>query len=186
MSFENAYKYTKKFEGLYVWDKDDSGGETYRGVSRRSNPKWEGWRLVDEAKRVVGRAPAKINAYLAKDPFIGPMVDRLYERGYWEPLGEMPDLVKMKLFDMAVNFGQKRAVIILQQALNTLGAKLALDGVLGKLTRAALDVMVPSDVVEALCKKQADQYRYLAAKNPSQQKFLKGWLARAAWKPLPD
>ena len=33
-NFEEAYKKTSDFEGGYVNDEDDAGGETYRGIAR--------------------------------------------------------------------------------------------------------------------------------------------------------
>ena len=50
-TFEDAYKKVVKVEGSYVCDSDDSGGETYKGISRRYNPKWEGWPIIDNYKK---------------------------------------------------------------------------------------------------------------------------------------
>ena len=50
-NFEDAYKKLLIKEGGYVHDSDDSGGETYRGISRRYNPTWEGWDIIDTYKR---------------------------------------------------------------------------------------------------------------------------------------
>ena len=41
---------TLETEGGYVNDPSDSGGETYCGIARNSNPKWEGWKIVDAHK----------------------------------------------------------------------------------------------------------------------------------------
>ena len=37
-----------KAEGFYSNDIDDSGGETLYGIARNKNPKWLGWKIVDE------------------------------------------------------------------------------------------------------------------------------------------
>ena len=41
--FGDAFKKLSIKEGGYVNDKDDAGGETYRGISRKYNPTWQGW-----------------------------------------------------------------------------------------------------------------------------------------------
>lgn len=49
--FDKAYFRTCKFEGGYANDKNDSGGETYKGISRVHNPKWGGWKIIDSYKK---------------------------------------------------------------------------------------------------------------------------------------
>ena len=44
--FKKAYDKTMGHEGGYVHDPDDAGGETYKGISRRYHPGWEGWKVV--------------------------------------------------------------------------------------------------------------------------------------------
>ena len=184
VSFETAYKQTKRFEGGYVCDKADAGGETYRGITRRDHPAWEGWRKVDEAKTRFGIIqPKKITDFLKGDPQLDVQVELVYRKKYWDPLGELPDLVKMKLFDVAVNMGQSQAVKILQRALNEMGAGLAVDGKLGPATRGALEGKDQAAVLTGMCLWQAKRYRELAKARPANAKFLKGWLARAAWNP---
>ena len=39
-------------EGGYVDDRDDRGGETYRGISRNNFPDWKGWKKIDGFKPV--------------------------------------------------------------------------------------------------------------------------------------
>ncbi|HBF18469.1 MAG TPA: hypothetical protein DDW81_00145 [Cryomorphaceae bacterium] len=48
--FEWAYRHTSNKEGGYVNDPSDYGRETYRGISRRWHPYWEGWKIVDEVR----------------------------------------------------------------------------------------------------------------------------------------
>ena len=50
------------------------------------------------------------------------MMEVFHRREFWEPLGEweLPDLAKMKAFNVAVNAGQGNAVKALQKALNSL------------------------------------------------------------------
>jgi lysozyme family protein len=183
MSFESAWKFTNTTEGGYVWDKADPGGETYRGITRRDHPKWPGWPRVDEAKTRYGYQPEKITAFLAGDRQLDTLVELLYREKYWDPLGDLPDLVKQKTFDIAVNAGQSRAVKTLQQALNGLGAALKVDGKLGPATRGAIEGRDLGQAVLAMCGKQADYYKDLVRRKPELKKFLRSWLARAKWVP---
>lgn len=86
--------------------------------------------------------------------------------------------VAVYLADTAVNSGPHTAVHILQDALNLCGFKLKCDGTMGPLTKnaanAAGDALFPSFQVA-----RAVFYRSLVKADPSQQKFLRGWLNRA-------
>ena len=98
---------------------------------------------------------------------------------------KIPERLQAKLFDTAVNTGVSRATKLLQESLNELKPEAALkvDGALGPKTRAALCGLSEAAILAIYVEKQAAFYRSLAAKNPSQAKFLKGWLRRAAWVP---
>lgn len=49
--FKKALGLILKNEGGYVFDRDDSGGETYKGIARNMNSKWDGWVIVDIFKK---------------------------------------------------------------------------------------------------------------------------------------
>ncbi len=42
---------TLAHEGGYANHPSDKGGETYRGITRKHNPNWEGWAFIDEVKK---------------------------------------------------------------------------------------------------------------------------------------
>jgi hypothetical protein len=48
--FNVAYKISFANEGGWVNDPNDLGAETYRGISRKYNPKWAGWAYIDSLK----------------------------------------------------------------------------------------------------------------------------------------
>ena len=58
--FHKALKRTAKYEGGYVNDPADAGGETYKGISRRANPKWDGWQLIDAHKKTLQTASKRL------------------------------------------------------------------------------------------------------------------------------
>lgn len=117
-NFDDAYKLLENKEGGYVHDADDSGGETYRGISRRYNPTWDGWVIIDALKRrYFGKALSK---RLDADEQLQKLVKRKYKLGYWDvfELDSVPNqLVAFQMFDTNVNCGQAAAIRFAQKAL---------------------------------------------------------------------
>ena len=72
------------------------------------------------------------------------------------------------------------AIRIVQEALNTLGAGLEVDGCWGPRTEASVNAANPAQLLEQICQEAAEHYQAIVANRPASGKFLKGWLARAA------
>ena len=49
--FASAFAATMKAEGGYVNDPQDPGGETYKVIACKMNSKWDGWTIIDLAKK---------------------------------------------------------------------------------------------------------------------------------------
>lgn len=117
-------KFDKEFdkvilvEGGYVNDPDDAGGETYLGISRKNNPKWVGWEVIDDIKKKYGTK--NITSRLKKDVALTNSVKLLYKQNYWDVL-ELDDIpsqgIAHQLFDTCVNCGKTAAIRIAQQVL---------------------------------------------------------------------
>jgi lysozyme family protein len=117
-TFEDAYKKVVKSEGSYVHDSDDSGGETYKGISRRYNPQWEGWAIVDNYKKSYRGKP--LSKVLDADDRLEDMVKELYKNNYWDvfELDNIPSqLIAYQMFDTCVNCGPAAAVRAAQKSL---------------------------------------------------------------------
>ena len=192
MSFEKALKHMLEFEGGYANDPADSGGETFKGISRRNWPQWAGWELIDKAKADGFRTAKKINAAFADNSGMRDLVAEFYRANFWEPWERhgLPGRLTEKLFDTAVNMGVSRAAKLLQTAINNMDPtiKLAVDGVIGPQTKGTVAAIClaarEAPLLAAYAKAQANHYRAIVKAKPSQAKFLKGWLRRAEW--LPD
>ncbi len=63
--FIDAYKKVLNNEGIYSNDPDDAGGETYKGISRKANPNWDGWISIDAIKKAH---PTTFKGILKKTP----------------------------------------------------------------------------------------------------------------------
>lgn len=89
------------------------------------------------------------------------------------------DHVATKLFDVAVNTGPGRGHRLFQQALNVIGSRLKVDGVLGPKTLLAANAADRHRLLAAFRIQQEDFYFALAKKKPSLAVFLPGWRMRA-------
>ena len=116
--FKTAYKKIEAAEGSYCFDPDDAGGETYKGISRRANPNWNGWISIDAIKKAH---PTTFKGILKKTPELEKKVQDLYKDKYWDcfELDDVPNqLVAEQMFDTAVNQGQTAAIKFAQRVLD--------------------------------------------------------------------
>lgn len=116
--FIDAYKKVLNNEGIYSNDPDDAGGETYKGISRKANPNWNGWISIDAIKKAH---PTTFKGILKKTPELEKKVQDLYKDKYWDCF-ELDDvlsqLVAEQMFDTAVNQGQTAAIKFAQRVLD--------------------------------------------------------------------
>lgn len=155
--------------------KGDKGKETYRGISRVYNPSWKGWGIIDSHK------PIKYNAII-KDNNLETLVINYYYDTYYTPLKcdcFNSIMIAGHLFCHGVNAGIKTAAKLLQKAINkTYGVKLAIDGIIGTNTlKYANGNKIKELEKEFICQRR-QYYNKIVLINPSQKKFLNGWLNR--------
>ena len=116
--FDKEFNELILVEGGYINDKDDAGGETYLGISRKNNPKWVGWEVIDDIKKKYGTKG--ITARLKKDTALTNSAKLLYKQNYWDVL-ELDDIpsqsIAHEMFDTCVNCGKTTAIRIAQQIL---------------------------------------------------------------------
>jgi lysozyme family protein len=157
-TFLKAFDYLMYHEGGYVKDPSDAGGETKFGISKRSYP------------------------HLNIRDLTRDQVRQIYFVDFWMKARceEIVDEnIAIKFFDLAVHCGIPQAVKLLQRALRAAGANVVEDGIIGPITSKAINEADPTDLLAALKSEAAGYYRLIASTNPSQQKFINGWLNRA-------
>jgi len=182
MRFEDAFKIVLGFEGGYVNDSDDRGGETNYGItaSTLNSAKTKGWIPFNVTIQNIKLEHAKI----------------IYKKGYWDVVkaDSLPDPLDLIIFDAAINHGPNAAVKLLQGSLNSIlnvGTSLVVDGIIGPKTLSAVKDIVsmdhnmwlqPNSLVRYLCidvlMNRVELYLSIVLNNKSQEKFLKGWLNR--------
>lgn len=188
-NYNEAYEKTCAHEGGYVFDPDDAGGETYKGVSRRYNPSWPGWKLIDDIKANNGNN--NLSKQLDNNTDLQEQVRSFYKQLYWDQFwgDSVPDqAIANELFDTSVNLGVRRAVKYLQTGLNLLNRNqknyndIGVDGFFGPGTLGALNKYLKQDPCAPLVKimntLQGMHYITYMEKNPAQEKYARGWLNR--------
>jgi|TARA_R100000656_G_scaffold104073_1_gene75835 lysozyme family protein len=135
-------------------DPDDPGGVTKYGISKRSNPDVDVENLTEDEAVII---------YLEK---------------YWRPskASSLPEPLQDMYFDMVVNFGQRRAVKILQEACNhkNKGKDLVVDGRIGPNTLRASKSLEK----DRLLAFRIFHYARICMKNKTLMKYYYGWVRR--------
>lgn len=160
--FNKAIAFTLKWEGGYVWDADDRGGETYQGITRVNHPNWEGWAAIDRLEPRTGTIYESLT----------PLVHQFYRTKYWGRIEEIcNDAVAAFVFDYKVNSGN-RAIKALQRIVGADD-----DGILGADTINKTN-NYNGNLIAALLQSRRQFYYDIVHNNPSQKRFLNGWLNR--------
>ena len=135
----------------YVNDPNDRGGETKFGVAKNANMDLNITRLTwDQAKAVY---------------FV-----RYWLAGKCDQLSPRTAVLH---FDGCVNHGIIRANTFLQRAVGVKD-----DGVIGAVTLAKIKATNEMQLLSNVCAQREQFYRAIVANNPSQARYLTGWLRR--------
>jgi|TARA_R110000751_G_scaffold199671_1_gene304461 lysozyme family protein len=155
MGFTECCGVVLDHEGGYVNDKDDPGGETKFGITKRQYP--------------------ELNI---KELTIGEAMD-IYKRDYWNKgkVSSVPSGLQLIYFDMVVNVGKSRAVKILQSALNGKGIPTTVDGGIGPNT--IRNLKKSNLEPERLRSYRIKYYADLVSRKPTLEKYWYGWYRRA-------
>ena len=159
-SFSACLKHVFAMEGGFSNDPSDHGGATNWGITAATLTHWRGHSVTADDVRAIQPDEARA----------------IYHANYWNTVrgGGLPGGVDLVVFDVSVNSGPRRAVRMLQQAV---GANLV-DGMFGPATMKAVAEMAPADIVARLDRARRAFYRSLVDRDPSQGRFITGWLNR--------
>lgn len=182
--FEAAYNKVMIDEGGYAFDKDDLGGETYKGISRVFNPNWDGWKIIDAYK-----SRYDFPNCLEADQDLQYLVKFYFKKKYYDPyLGDqLDDAIAEEMFDQAVNLGVQKAIEYLQRSLNILNRNqrdyedIKVDGIFGQNTLKAylkcVSVRGAKLLFNVLNIYQGKRYIELMEASQVKEKFI-GWFNR--------
>lgn len=162
----NAAKTTVNWEGrrdkkgnlsVYALPAGDMGGDyEVAGINDRYHP---------EAFRRIASLPAQEREDAAAK----------YISQYTAPLVlQLPQTIQPFAQDLAFNRGLGGATKYLQEGLNLLGVKVAVDGAIGPKTLAAINSVNPKQLMVAASQAQLNDERAKAASDPRRKKFILG------------
>lgn len=184
-NFEICYTNTNQLEGGYANNKNDRGGETFRGIARNIWKGWNGWAIIDAAK-----SSPNFPECLDENEELENMVRNFYHLNFWNAINgdkiSNVDVAK-EVYDNAVNLGVATSIKFLQRSLNVLNRNqnkyddITVDGDLGNKTQATIDQCIKVNGVRRLVNTinayQIKRYVELMEANPTQEEFV-GWLNR--------
>lgn len=169
--FASAFAATMKAEGGYVNDPQDPGGETYKGIARKMNSKWDGWIVIDMAKKEKN-FPANLDG----NPALQDKIKKFYEINYWDKiLGDQitDQHVAASIFDFAVNAGPITSTKLAQI---TVGAEP--DGTLDHDNLDKINKEDPRLFLALFSLHKIARYVHICEKRQESKKFFYGWIKR--------
>jgi len=158
--FEAALRFTLWAEGGMSNDPADHGGMTNRGITQST---YSAWRFA----RKLQMQPVGM---LTDDE-----VHAIYQSEYWMAGTCQPMPVKLAIahFDWCVNHGPAGAKRTLQTVLGV-----TVDGSIGSATLEAIHAQDVHELVAAYIQARRDWYHDDVERDPTQGRFLSGWLNR--------
>lgn len=157
MKFSQAVEIILNQEGGYIWNKDDPGGETNFGITKRNYPNLNIKELTRE------------------------MAISIYLDDYWGRyrIESLPPDVRLQVFDMTVNMGPKGAATVTQRAIIAMsGVSLEIDGEIGPKTISALLQADQKALNLWIAIERKNYYIALVLSKPKMITFLRGWNRR--------
>lgn len=153
------------YEGGYVNDKFDRGGETNMGITQS---------FLDTYKKKAGVNVDSVKNLTKSDAI------KLY-KAEWDSrgFGLLDNENVMKLtYDFSVNSGPSTAIRSLQKVLNKKGYNLKEDGYIGNKTNQAVNSVDEKWLKKELQNSRAEHCDSIVYKNPNQERYIKGWFKR--------
>jgi lysozyme family protein len=154
-----------RLEGGYVDDPSDPGGETNKGITMAI--------FRQCSHELLGLNPTSENLKSLTDSQAGI----IYRANYWNKMRgdeiQLQDLANIAC-DFYVNAGT-HATIMLQRILNSMGAHVVEDGVIGPASIQAMNGFNQADVYRQYKQGRINYYQSLGQRFPQ---FLQGWLNR--------
>lgn len=115
--FEKAFKKIIANEGGYVNDKDDRGGETFMGITRKNHPNIVLWEIIDNYIDIYDTTYGLVK-YIKNNEVAMNSIKNVYKKQYWDKL--LLDKVNSQrianeLFDDCVNRGVNATLKLVRQ-----------------------------------------------------------------------
>lgn len=123
----------------------DKGGETYLGIARNYNPKWIGWKYVDEYKAKNGEP--KWNSKIP-DKRIDEAAKALSKSDYWDKL-RLDEVNNQSIAEYMMDFGYNSGLATPVKAVQKI-LGLVVDGGMGPITIGKINSADQADLFKKL------------------------------------
>jgi lysozyme family protein len=161
-TFDTLFPHILKSEGTeFEWDAVDTAGATR-------------WGLITDDLKTYYHDQTKTwqdVKNLTKDEAF-----KIYKKLYWDAFKAdeiKNDSLAHFIVDGAINQGKGTITKYIQQVCG-----ITADGIFGSATLAAVNAHNPEELFEGLKQKRLEKYHRIVENNPSQQRFIKGWINR--------
>jgi lysozyme family protein len=148
-------------EGGFVNHPDDRGGPTNMGITIATLSDYRGSQATPEDVRRLEHPEARA----------------IYYQNYWTAPGlftlDISGAVLGAVFDAAVHHGPHTAIQLLQRSVGLVD-----DGIIGPITRECTGRMRAQNLMALFVAERVEYMGYIVKKNPTQSKFIHGWLRR--------
>ncbi len=157
--FLKAVEHTLEFEGGYVNDPVDPGGETKYGISKRAFPYLDIKNLT-KAKAI-----------------------EIYECHYWkgsiaERLDSENESLAMKVFDLGVQMGLTEVRKLLDKVIDRVYIFETVEILTDIAVSDLLDDLGEFNALKIIREVSTEHYENRVKENPKMKKYIKGWLRR--------
>ena len=148
-----------RWEGGFVNDPDDSGGATMKGVTLATFRKFYGAdKTVEDLKQITDAQWLHI-----------------FKTGYWDKF-RGDDIDDQSVANMCVDWLYNSGIAAIKRVQKIVGV--ADDGIVGDKTIGAINARPAGPLFEQIKAARIAFVETIARNNPSQRKFLQGWLNR--------
>lgn len=158
--FEDCLKVVLAYEGGDSDVPSDRGGKTRWGITQNTLDRWC-YITGHEKVFVYNMTPEQR--------------DNIYQTQYWQPpcCYDLPKPLDLVVFDAAVNHGVGKSIRMLQALLGCTP-----DGLVGAVTIKKAKECNARRIACAMIARRGELYNSIVKHDPTQAKFLRGWLNR--------
>lgn len=191
LSFLKAFEVVISHEGGWVNHPNDTGKETYIGITRKNFPNWKGWKLIDKINK-KGLSKKEVTKKIqegADADTVETLVLTFYKENFWDKLkldSVKSNKIATVLLDIKINGG--RPTTWIQNTINSLNKQASLwddlevDGKIGpttiRLLNKACEEGYELHILECLLSYRTVYYIEISLKREANEDFTKGWINR--------
>jgi lysozyme family protein len=172
--FSKSYEKIRSWEGNYVNNPLDKGGITYGGITKKHNPKWNGWNHIKGTPKWNELIPQA--EFWVKDYYLTIWV----REGFYNIRNQ--ELANI-LFDLRIHISKRNTIKIINKSLSKRNIK-PINKNEQEWALHLSNILIANNYssnafIKDLTYTRIEYYYDLVRKDSTQQIFINGWLRRA-------